>query len=148
MLKDPSNKYRQFAPIDLPDRKWPTRQLTTVPVWCSTDLRDGNQALFEPMSRETKKRLFKTLCAVGLKEIEVGFPSASDTDFQTVRDLIERARRGPRDGANSMLADRRDGKPMEYDARNGVIVRLGRKHGIAAPMNALMVSLLEAAQQT
>jgi len=89
MLKDPSNKYRQFAPIDLPDRKWPTRQLTTVPVWCSTDLRDGNQALFEPMSRETKKRLFKTLCAVGLKEIEVGFPSASDTDFQTVRDLIE-----------------------------------------------------------
>jgi 2-isopropylmalate synthase len=89
MLKDPSQKYRAFAPIDLPDRQWPTRQLTTVPVWCSTDLRDGNQALFEPMSRETKKRLFKTLCAVGLKEIEVGFPSASETDFQTVRDLIE-----------------------------------------------------------
>ena len=60
-----------------------------MPVWCSTDLRDGNQALFEPMSRETKKRLFKTLVAVGLKEIEVGFPSASETDFQTVRDLIE-----------------------------------------------------------
>ena len=89
MLKDPSKKYRPFAPIDLPNRQWPTRQLTTVPVWCSTDLRDGNQALFEPMSRETKKRLFKTLVAVGLKEIEVGFPSASDTDFQTVRDLIE-----------------------------------------------------------
>jgi 2-isopropylmalate synthase len=89
MLKDPSKRYRPFAPIDLPNRQWPTRQLTTVPVWCSTDLRDGNQALFEPMSRETKKRLFKTLCAVGLKEIEVGFPSASDTDFQTVRDLIE-----------------------------------------------------------
>src|SRR5689334_10379059 len=89
MLKDPSSKYRPFPAIDLPNRQWPTRQLTTVPVWCSTDLRDGNQALFEPMSRETKKRLFKTLCAVGLKEIEVGFPSASDTDFQTVRDLIE-----------------------------------------------------------
>jgi 2-isopropylmalate synthase len=89
MLKDPSNKYRQFPPIDLPNRQWPTRQLTTVPAWCSTDLRDGNQALFEPMSRETKKRLFKTLVGVGLKEIEVGFPSASDTDFQTVRDLIE-----------------------------------------------------------
>ena len=58
-------------------------------MWCSTDLRDGNQALFEPMSRETKKRLFKTLCAVGLKEIEVGFPSASETDFLTARDLIE-----------------------------------------------------------
>jgi 2-isopropylmalate synthase len=89
MLKDPSNKYRPFPPIDLPNRQWPSRQLTTVPVWCSTDLRDGNQALFEPMSRETKKRLFKTLVGVGLKEIEVGFPSASDTDFLTVRDLIE-----------------------------------------------------------
>jgi 2-isopropylmalate synthase len=89
MLKDPSKKYRPTAHVDLPHRQWPSRQLTRVPTWCSTDLRDGNQALFEPMSRETKKRLFKTLCAVGIKEIEVGFPSASDTDFQTVRDLIE-----------------------------------------------------------
>jgi len=89
MLKDPSKKYLPFPAIDLPNRKWPSRQLATVPVWCSTDLRDGNQALFEPMSRETKKRLFRTLVSVGLKEIEVGFPSASDTDFQTVRDLIE-----------------------------------------------------------
>jgi 2-isopropylmalate synthase len=89
MLKDPSKKYRPFPAVDLPDRKWPSRSLTTVPVWCSTDLRDGNQALFEPMTRETKKRLFKTLVGVGLKEIEVGFPSASETDFLTVRDLIE-----------------------------------------------------------
>ena len=89
MLKDPSKKYRPTAHVELPNRQWPSRQLTKVPVWCSTDLRDGNQALFEPMSRDTKKRLFKTLCAVGIKEIEVGFPSASDTDFQTVRDLIE-----------------------------------------------------------
>jgi len=89
MLKDPSKKYRPTARVDLPHRQWPSRQLTRVPTWCSTDLRDGNQALFEPMSRETKKRLFKTLCAVGIKEIEVGFPSASDTDFQTFRDLIE-----------------------------------------------------------
>ena len=89
MLKDPSKKYRPFPSVDLPNRQWPSRSLTTVPVWCSTDLRDGNQALFEPMSKETKKRLFKTLVAVGLKEIEVGFPSASEMDFQTVRDLIE-----------------------------------------------------------
>ena len=89
MLKDPSKKYRPYPAIDLPDRQWPTRRLTKVPVWCSTDLRDGNQALFEPMSRETKKRLFKTLCGVGLKEIEIGFPSASETDFLTARDLIE-----------------------------------------------------------
>src|SRR3982751_3263137 len=88
MLKDPSKKYRPYPSVALPTRQWPARRLTQVPVWCSTDLRDGNQALFEPMSRETKKQ-FKSLCAVGLKEIEVGFPSASDTDFQTVRDLIE-----------------------------------------------------------
>jgi 2-isopropylmalate synthase len=92
MLKDPAQKYRAFTPVDLPHRQWPTRQLTTVPVWCSTDLRDGNQALFEPMSRETKKRLFDVLVKVGIKEIEVGFPSASDTDFQTVRDLIQEKR--------------------------------------------------------
>jgi 2-isopropylmalate synthase len=89
MLKDPSKKYRPYPAIDLPNRQWPTRRLTQVPVWCSTDLRDGNQALFEPMSRDTKKRLFKTLCSVGLKEIEIGFPSASETDFLTARDLIE-----------------------------------------------------------
>jgi 2-isopropylmalate synthase len=89
MLKDPSKKYRPYPPVDLPNRQWPSRSLTKVPVWCSTDLRDGNQALFEPMSRETKKRLFKTLCSVGLKEIEIGFPSASETDFLTARDLIE-----------------------------------------------------------
>ena len=89
MLKDPSKKYRLFPRIDLPNRQWPTRQLTRVPVWCSTDLRDGNQALFEPMSRETKKRLFKVICGVGIKEIEIGFPSASETDFLTARDLIE-----------------------------------------------------------
>ena len=89
MLKDPSKKYRPYPPIDMPNRQWPSRKLDKVPVWCSTDLRDGNQALFEPMSRETKKRLFRTLCAVGLKEIEIGFPSASETDFLTARDLIE-----------------------------------------------------------
>jgi 2-isopropylmalate synthase len=89
MLKDPSKKYRPFPQVDLPDRQWPARTLDRVPVWCSTDLRDGNQALFEPMSRETKKRLFRTLCSVGLKEIEIGFPSASETDFLTARDLIE-----------------------------------------------------------
>jgi 2-isopropylmalate synthase len=89
MLKDPSKKYRAYPSVDLPNRRWPARRLDKLPVWCSTDLRDGNQALFEPMSRETKKRLFKTLCTVGIKEIEVGFPSASETDFLTVRDLIE-----------------------------------------------------------
>ncbi|HVY83042.1 MAG TPA: 2-isopropylmalate synthase [Steroidobacteraceae bacterium] len=89
MLRDPSVKYRPFPPVHLPERRWPSRQITAAPLWCSTDLRDGNQALFEPMNRETKKRFFQALVAVGLEHIEVGFPSASETDFATVRALIE-----------------------------------------------------------
>jgi 2-isopropylmalate synthase len=89
MLRDPSTKYRPFPPVQLVDRRWPSRQITAPPVWLSTDLRDGNQALFEPMSRESKQRLFQQLVAIGFKEIEVGFPSASQTDFDTVRALIE-----------------------------------------------------------
>jgi 2-isopropylmalate synthase len=89
MLHDPSSKYRPFPPVHLPNRQWPARQITAAPIWCSTDLRDGNQALFEPMTRDTKKRLFQTLVDVGLKHIEIGFPSASETDFSTARMLIE-----------------------------------------------------------
>jgi 2-isopropylmalate synthase len=89
MLRDPSIKYRPFPAIQLPNRQWPSRQITAAPIWCSTDLRDGNQALFEPMNVATKKRFFQVLVDVGLKEIEVGFTSASETDFNTVRSLIE-----------------------------------------------------------
>ena len=89
MLRDPSSKYRPFTPIALPDRTWPDRTIDQAPVWLSTDLRDGNQSLIEPMDAEKKMRFFKCLVAVGLKEIEVGFPSASQTDFDFVRELIE-----------------------------------------------------------
>ncbi|MCG4451806.1 2-isopropylmalate synthase [Pseudomonas sp. MMS21-TM103] len=89
MLKDPSSKYRAFAAIDLPDRTWPSKTITEVPVWCSSDLRDGNQSLIEPMDAVKKMRFFKTLVQVGIKQIEVGFPSASQTDFDFVRELIE-----------------------------------------------------------
>ena len=89
MLKDPSSKYRPFAPIPLADRQWPNRTLTKPPIWMSTDLRDGNQSLFEPMNTERKLRMFRTLCDIGFKEIEVAFPSASQTDFNFVRSLIE-----------------------------------------------------------
>src|SRR3546814_1559512 len=88
MLSDSSQKYRPFPPVYLADRQWPSRTLTQAPVWLSTDLRDGNQALFEPMNRERKLRLFHELVRIGFKEIEVGFPSASRTDFDIVRDLI------------------------------------------------------------
>ena len=87
--KMPFEKYKAFPPIDLPDRQWPSRVITEAPVWCSVDLRDGNQALIEPMGPERKKRMFETLVEMGFKEIEVGFPSASQTDFDFVRQLIE-----------------------------------------------------------
>jgi 2-isopropylmalate synthase len=85
----PADKYRSFEPIRLTDRQWPGRTLTKAPVWCSVDLRDGNQALIDPMDRARKHRMFEALCKMGFKEIEVGFPAASQTDFDFVRELIE-----------------------------------------------------------
>ena len=82
-------KYRAYAPVDLPDRNWPNKVIETAPAWCSVDLRDGNQALIEPMDSLRKMRMFKTLVKMGFKEIEVGFPSASDTDFNFLRELID-----------------------------------------------------------
>lgn len=89
MRVDAASKYVPFQPIDLPDRQWPSRVITKAPIWCSVDLRDGNQALIEPMGLERKKRFFEMLCNMGFKEIEIGFPSASQTDFDFCRWLIE-----------------------------------------------------------
>ena len=92
MLKDPSSKYKPFPVIHLPDRQWPNRVLTHPPIWCSVDLRDGNQALAVPMNVSQKLELFQTLVKIGFKEIEVGFPSASNTEFTFNRRLIEENR--------------------------------------------------------
>jgi len=89
MQKAPITKYRPFAPIDLPDRQWPSRSITQAPIWCSVDLRDGNQALAIPMSIEEKLEMFQMLVDVGFKEIEVGFPSASQIEFDFIRRLID-----------------------------------------------------------
>jgi 2-isopropylmalate synthase len=89
MLSDPAQKYRPFVAVDLPDRQWPSRRIEKAPIWTSVDLRDGNQSLIDPMDHERKQRLFDLLVNVGFKEIEVGFPSASQTDFDFVRALIE-----------------------------------------------------------
>ena len=89
MLSNPASKYRSYPVLDLPDRTWPNKTISQAPIWCSSDLRDGNQSLIEPMSPEKKLRFFKTLVEVGVKEIEVAFPSASQTDFDFVRLLIE-----------------------------------------------------------
>lgn len=92
MLKTPSSKYRAFPPINLPDRQWPNKVLTAPPIWMSTDLRDGNQSLFEPMNADRKLRMWDLLIKIGFKEIEAGFPSASQTDFDFIRKLIEENR--------------------------------------------------------
>jgi 2-isopropylmalate synthase len=89
MISQPSRKYQAFAPIALADRSWPANTITQAPVWLSTDLRDGNQALFEPMNVERKMTLFRELVRIGFKEIEVGFPAASQTDYDFVRRLID-----------------------------------------------------------
>ena len=88
-MDNPIDKYSAFKPIDLANRKWPNNILKESPVWCSVDLRDGNQALIEPMGSERKDRMFALLCKLGFKEIEIGFPSASQTEYDFVRDLIE-----------------------------------------------------------
>jgi 2-isopropylmalate synthase len=90
MLTHPASKYRAFAPVRLADRTWPDAVLSRAPLWCSVDLRDGNQALIEPMDPARKLKMFETLVRIGFKQIEIGFPSASQTDFDFVRLLIER----------------------------------------------------------
>ncbi len=92
MLRDPSTKYRPFPQVDLPDRQWPSRTITAAPRWLSTDLRDGNQALIDPMGAEKKTRFFDLLLKVGLKEIEVGFPSAGATEFDFISGLVRNDR--------------------------------------------------------
>ena len=106
-MDNPVNKYKSFKPIKLENRQWPTQIINKAPTWCSVDLRDGNQALIEPMGVERKDRMFSLLCNIGFKEIEVGFPSASQTDFDFVRDLIE-AKKIPSDVNIQVLTQARD----------------------------------------
>ncbi|MCA0325128.1 MAG: 2-isopropylmalate synthase [Proteobacteria bacterium] len=107
MLKNPASKYRAFPPVGLQGRTWPDAVITQAPIWLSTDLRDGNQALVEPMDIERKLRMFETLVAIGFKEIEVGFPSASQVEFDFVRRLIEEGRI-PDDVTVQVLTQARD----------------------------------------
>src|SRR6266851_3681321 len=103
----PCRRYSKFKPVDLPDRTWPQKEITKAPRWLSTDLRDGNQALIDPMSPARKRKMFDLLVKLGYKEIEVGFPSASQTDFDFVRELIE-SDRVPDDVRISVLTQARE----------------------------------------
>ena len=89
MQDSPITKYQPWGTIDLPDRQWPSRTIDRVPLWCSVDLRDGNQALPIPMGVKEKLELFQLLCDIGFKQIEIGFPSAAQTEFDFARKLID-----------------------------------------------------------
>ena len=117
MLKNPASKYRQFPPVRLSDRTWPDAVLTQPPIWCSVDLRDGNQALIEPMDIARKLKMFQALVDIGFKEIEVGFPSASQVEFDFLRKLIEN-KLIPHDVTIQVLTP----------AREALIAQIGRAH--------------------
>lgn len=120
MLNDPSTKYPAFPQVPLSDRQWPGHTLSKPPIWCSVDLRDGNQALIEPMGSERKLRMFDLLVAVGFKQIEIGFPAASQTDFDFVRQLIDE-NRVPEDVTLQVLTQAR--RPLierTFEALEGV----------------------------
>jgi 2-isopropylmalate synthase len=119
MLRDPSVKYRPFPQVDLPDRQWPGRTITKPPRWLSTDMRDGNQALIDPMDGEKKTRFFELLCKVGVKEIEVGFPSAGATEFDFISGLV-RSDRVPDDVVVQVLTQsRRDLIETSFESLRG-----------------------------
>ncbi|WP_033921333.1 2-isopropylmalate synthase [Sphingomonas sp. 37zxx] len=119
MLRDPSTKYRPFPAVDLPDRQWPSRSITQPPRWLSTDMRDGNQALIDPMDAEKKNRFFDLLVSVGLKEIEVGFPSAGATEFDFISGLV-RSGRIPDDVTVQVLTQsRRDLIEKSFESLDG-----------------------------
>lgn len=134
MLKQPQQKYRPFAAIKLADRRWPDAELSAAPIWLSTDLRDGNQALIEPMDLPRKLRMFEMLVKIGFKEIEVGFPSASQTEFDFLRQLIEE-KRIPDDVTIQVLTQARE--PLirrTFEALQGVPRAIVHLYNATAPV--------------
>ncbi|WP_440979416.1 2-isopropylmalate synthase [Sphingomonas pseudosanguinis] len=133
MLRDPSTKYRPFPTIALPDRQWPNRTITKAPRWLSTDLRDGNQALIDPMDAEKKTRMFDLLVKVGLKEIEVGFPSAGATEFDFISGLI-RDDRIPDDVTIQVLTQsRRDLIERSFESLEGARTAIVHLYNAVSP---------------
>jgi 2-isopropylmalate synthase len=133
MLRDPSTKYRPFPVIDIPDRTWPSKTITRAPRWLSTDLRDGNQALIDPMDAEKKTRFFDLLVKVGLKEIEVGFPSAGATEFDFISGLI-RDGRVPDDVSIQVLTQsRRDLIEKSFESLRGAPTAIVHLYNAVSP---------------
>ncbi|WP_448663813.1 2-isopropylmalate synthase [Sphingomonas sp. CJ20] len=133
MLRDPSVKYRAFPQVDLPDRQWPSRTITQPPRWLSTDMRDGNQALIDPMDGEKKQRFFDLLCKVGVKEIEVGFPSAGATEFDFISGLV-RDNRIPEDVTIQVLTQsRRDLIETSFESLRGAKTAIVHLYNAVSP---------------
>ncbi|WP_394646529.1 2-isopropylmalate synthase [uncultured Sphingomonas sp.] len=133
MLRDPSVKYRPFPTIDLPDRRWPSQTITRAPRWLSTDLRDGNQALIDPMDAEKKTRFFDLLVKVGIKEIEVGFPSAGATEFDFISGLVRNGRI-PDDVAIQVLTQsRRDLIERSFESLEGAKTAIVHLYNAVSP---------------
>ncbi|SER08844.1 2-isopropylmalate synthase [Faunimonas pinastri] len=144
MLTNPETKYRPFeSGIDLPDRQWPSRRMTKAPRWVSTDLRDGNQALADPMDVEKKMRFYDMLLEVGFKEIEIGFPSASQTEFDFVRGLIE-GNRIPEDVAVQVLTQSREDLIVRtFEALTGARRAIVHLYNATAPLFRRVVFRME-----
>jgi 2-isopropylmalate synthase len=146
MLRDPSVKYRPFPLIDLPDRTWPSRRITQAPRWLSTDMRDGNQALIDPMDSEKKQRFFDLLCRIGVKEIEVGFPSAGTTEFDFINGLV-RGGRIPNDVTVQVLTQaRRDLIETTFQSLEGATRAIVHVYNAVSPAWRKIVFGLEPAQ--
>lgn len=146
MLKDPSAKYRPFPQINIPDRQWPNRTITQAPRWLSTDLRDGNQSLIDPMSAEKKRRFFDLLVKVGLKEIEVGFPSSGATDFDFISGLV-RSGAVPDDVTVQVLTQSRaDLIATSFDSLDGAKTAIVHLYNAVAPMWRKIVFQMEPAE--
>ena len=134
MLKDPSVKYRPFPQINLPDRQWPSRTIVKPPRWLSTDLRDGNQALIDPMGAEKKNRFFDLLVKVGLKEIEVGFPAAGATEFDFIRGLVESGRIPDDVAIQGLTQSRQDLIERSFEAMAGAKTAIVHLYNAVSPL--------------
>lgn len=133
MLRDPSTKYRPFPTINLPDRQWPSRTITKAPIWLSTDMRDGNQALIDPMDAEKKTRFFDLIVKTGIKEIEVGFPASGATDFDYIQGLV-RSGRVPDDVTLQVLTQaRRDLIETTFQSLDGAPTAIVHLYNAVSP---------------
>src|SRR5205809_1224171 len=143
MQKVNIKKYQPFPPIDLPDRQWPTRTITAAPIWCSVDLRDGNQALPIPMGIKEKLRMFQLMVDIGFKEIEVGFPSSSQIEFDFVRLLIEE-HHIPDDGTIQVLVQARDELiTRTFESLHGAKKAIVHLYNSTSPLQRRVVFRLE-----